>query len=147
MIQRGSCYLFYIAGKQGVKGIRLSMKDAGIDVAAFERAKRLKIVDSEEWYLISGKVPSFKPINEISLQFSRFQDEALSSSGVDCVLIISEIDMLTRKGFFPSYQEFDKILGRNIPKTIFVCTCDLQELKAAGISVDSLAVVHGTMAK
>ncbi len=35
--------LVYVAGKQGVKGIRLSLKDTGFDVAAYEKKQQMKI--------------------------------------------------------------------------------------------------------
>ncbi|MGH2639897.1 MAG: hypothetical protein ACRDF4_11570, partial [Rhabdochlamydiaceae bacterium] len=49
--------LLYIAGKQGVKGIRLSLIDTGFDVASYQRKNKLNIVDSEEFYLTASRSP------------------------------------------------------------------------------------------
>jgi hypothetical protein len=123
----------YIAGKQGIKGIRFSMKDYGIDVGYNERQKKIKIVDSDEWYLTSGKVPAFKQIGTIRDQFSEFV-KSEEEAGYYYVTIISETDSLVRKGFFKQYRELEMELGKNIAlfRAIFVCAYDERELNAAG---------------
>ncbi len=148
--RKESCYLLYIAGKQGVKGIRLSMKDSGIDVALHERAGRLRIVDSEEWYVLPGKVQSFKAMNDLESQFDNIEKDA-KDSGSDVVLVISEIDMLVRKGFYKNYLEFERTLGTDMKKfkSKFVCAYDEQELRAAGIQqpADILSKLHSNLVK
>jgi MEDS: MEthanogen/methylotroph, DcmR Sensory domain len=133
-LQDPSASVLYIAGKQGVKGIRFSMKDYGIDVGSIEREKKIKIVDYEEWYLTSGKTPSFKPIGIIREQFSEFVKVA-EQAGYYYVTIISETDSLVRKGFFNRYRELELELGKNIAlfRAIFVCAYDERELAAAGL--------------
>ncbi len=143
-----SAAVLYIAGKQGVKGIRFSMKDYGIDVGSIEREKKIKIVDYEEWYLTSGKVPSFKPIGTIRDQFSEFA-KAAEQAGYYYVTIISETDSLVRKGFFNRYRELEVELGKNIAmfRAIFVCAYDERELAAAGLREikSDLSSLHASM--
>src|SRR5487761_802784 len=121
-LQDPSASVLYIAGKQGVKGIRFSMKDYGIDVGSIERQRKIKIVDSDEWYLITGKVPTFKQIGTIRDQFSGF------------VKSEEEAGYLVRKGFFKQYRELETELGKNIAmfRAVFVCAYDERELNAAG---------------
>lgn len=133
-LEKRSSFVLYVAGKQGVKGIRLSMKDQGVDVSGNERLKRLRIVDSEEWFLFSGKTSSIKSIEELQTLFVKSAEDA-ARTGNEYITVISEIDMLVRKGFFQNYLAFEKKLGRGPTrfKTIFVCAYDTRELKAAGI--------------
>src|SRR5271166_2773210 len=107
--------LIYIAGKQGVKGIRLSLKDVGFDVAAYEKNKQMKIVDSEEWFLTSGRQQQFRPITELADRIKESSKESIDS-GFSLLSIISETDMLVRKGFTSNYQEFDDLLSRLVPQ-------------------------------
>jgi hypothetical protein len=132
-LQDPSGAVIYIAGKQGVKGIRFSMKDYGIDVGFSERQKKIKIVDSEEWYLTLGKTPSFKPIGTIREQFSNYV-KAEEEAGYYYVTIISETDSIVRKGHYDHYRELEMELGKNIAlfRAIFVCAYDERELNAAG---------------
>ena len=128
--------LLYIAGKQGVKGIRLSLKDVRFDVAMHERARQLRIVDSDDWYLQSGKQrQSFKSNEQLRDQLVAVISEA-SSAGYPFVTVISETDSLVRKGFYSKYAEFDSFLGRSIPDlaTAFICAFDRREMEAAGVS-------------
>jgi hypothetical protein len=125
----------YIAGKQGVKGIRLSMKDFGIDVAANERERKLKIADSEEWFLTKSRQPTFKTPEEIKVEIQRLGSDA-KSAGFDFATIISETDMLVRKGFFQQYFALEKELGEltaNSP-IAFLCAYDERELTAKGLN-------------
>jgi hypothetical protein len=126
--------LIYIAGKQGVKGIRLSLKDIGFDVASYEKNKQMKIADSEEWFLSSGRQQQFRPIAELGDKIRQSAKES-SESGFSFLAIISETDMLARKGFISDYQEFDILLNRIVPqlKVAIVCAYDKRELVAAGI--------------
>ena len=132
-LQDPSASVLYIAGKQGVKGIRFSMKDYGIDVGSIERQRKIKIVDSDEWYLTTGKVPTFKQIGTIRDQFSGFV-KSEEEAGYYYVTIISETDSLVRKGFFKQYRELETELGKNIAmfRAVFVCAYDERELNAAG---------------
>lgn len=134
-LQDPSAAVLYIAGKQGVKGIRFSMKDFGIDVGAIERQKKIRIVDSEEWYLVPGRNPSFKPIGTIRDQLTEFA-QSEEKSGFYYITIISETDFLVRKGFFKQYRELETELGKRFAlfRAIFVCAYDERELNAAGIS-------------
>ncbi len=133
-LQDPSSAVLYIAGKQGVKGIRFSMKDYGIDVGAIERQRRIKIVDSEEWYLTAGKTSTFKPLDTIREQFTGFAD-AVKQAGYFYNTIISETDFLVRKGFFNQYQEVETELGKKIAllPAVFVCAYDDREIVAAGL--------------
>jgi MEDS: MEthanogen/methylotroph, DcmR Sensory domain len=132
-LQDPSACVLYIAGKQGVKGIRFSMKDYGIDVGSIERQKKISIVDSSEWYLTPLKVPIFKQIGTIRDQFSEFA-KSEEQAGYYYVTIISETDSLVRKGFFKQYKELEIDLGKNIAlfRAIFICAYDERELNAAG---------------
>ncbi len=147
-LQDPTVAVLYIAGKQGVKGIRFSMKDYGIDVGSIERQRKIKIVDSEEWYLTPGKVTSFKPIGTVRNQFSEFV-KSEEEAGYYYVTIVSETDSLVRKGFFKYYRELEMELGKNIAlfRAIFVCAYDERELNAAGfreIRTD-LSNLHATI--
>jgi len=126
--------LIYIAGKQGVKGIRLSLKDIGFDVSFFERTKQLKIVDSEEWFLSSSRQQQFKSLQELEQQLASKSQET-TSSGFAYLAVISETDMLVRKGFLSKYREFDNLLTRKVRelRCAFVCAFDRRELVAAGV--------------
>ena len=55
--------------------------------------------------------------------------------GSSYLVVVSETDMLVRKGFLSNYVEFDTHLGRTIRdlKAAFVCAFDRRELLAAGI--------------
>jgi MEDS: MEthanogen/methylotroph, DcmR Sensory domain len=128
-------YLLYIAGKQGVKGIRLSLKDVRFNVALYERARQLKIVDSDEWYLESGRQKlSFKTNEKLKEQLAGVISEA-SNAGFSFVTVISETDSLVRKGFYREYSEYDKSLGAEIPvlAAAFICAFDRREMEAAGV--------------
>ncbi|MDA4111069.1 MAG: MEDS domain-containing protein [Thaumarchaeota archaeon] len=129
-----NAFLIYIAGKQGVKGIRLSLKDVGFDVAQYEKSKQLKIADSEEWFLSSGRVQKFKELEDLERQLETNAREAIES-GFSHVTVISETDMLVRKGFLSSYKEFDRFLNSTIEqiRAAFVCAFDKRELVAAGV--------------
>jgi hypothetical protein len=132
-LQDPSAAVLYVAGKQGVKGIRFSMKDYGIDLGSIERQKKIKIVDSDEWYLTLGKTPAFKQIGTIRDQFSEFV-KSEEQVGYYYVTIVSETDSLVRKGFFKHYRELEMELGKNIAlfRAIFICAYDERELNAAG---------------
>ena len=123
-----NCGLLYIAGKQGVKGIRLSFIDTGFDVAAFQRNGQMKIVDSEEWYLVNSHKPEFKSIEELENEFRKVATDTIAL-GFSYLVVISETDMLVRKGFLPQYIEFDAHLGKTMRdlKTAFVCAFDRRE--------------------
>jgi len=140
--------LLYIAGKQGVKGIRLSLKDIGFDVAFFERNKQLRIVDSEEFFTAIGKQQIFKPTSELHSQLTSKLEEAISS-GFSYLSVISETDMLVRKGFLARYREFDDFLAKSIRdlKCCFVCAFDRRELAAAGVSdaTQEISSIHSLM--
>jgi hypothetical protein len=139
-----SAAVLYIAGKQGVKGIRFSMKDYGIDVGAIEREGKMKIVDYDEWYLIAGRTPTFKPIATLREQISDFAKKA-EKSGCYYVTIISETDALVRKGFCNKYRELELDLGKNVSdfRAILVCAYDERELAAAKI-VDAKTELSNT---
>lgn len=126
-------FVLYLSGKQGVKGIRLSLKDVGFDVAFYERAKQFRIIDSEEWFFSSGRQRLFKPSEEIKAQIVALAGEAISY-GYPQATIISETDALVRKGFYPKYLELDNFLGKQLlnVKTALVCAFDQRELEAAG---------------
>ncbi|MHB8567810.1 MAG: MEDS domain-containing protein [Nitrososphaerales archaeon] len=141
-------YLLYLSGKQGVKGIRLSLKDVGFDVAFYERAKQFKIVDAEEWYLDSVRQKDFKSNEELVSQISSIATEAVSC-GYPYATIISETDSLVRKGFYSKYLEFDEYLGRSMigVKAALVCAFDQRELEAAGAkgARDRISKVHSAL--
>ena len=143
-----SAAVLYIAGKQGVKGIRFSLKDYGIDVGGIERLWRIRIADSEEWYLIPGKTPSFKAISTIQNQFSEFV-KTEEKHGYYYITIISETDYIVRKGFFKEYRELEAALGKSalLSNGVLVCAYDERELKAAGLTNSSLDLseLHSTM--
>lgn len=140
-----NCGLLYIAGKQGVKGIRLSLIDTGFDVAAYQRNGQMRIVDSEEWYLHRNQ---FKSNDDVATQFRKASDEAISL-GYSYLVVISETDMLVRKGFLSEYTELDAHLDKVIRelKTAFVCAFDRRELMAVGIKDPTIHVsdTHSVM--
>jgi hypothetical protein len=143
-----NCGLLYIAGKQGVKGIRLSFIDIGFDVASYQRNGQMRIVDSEEWYLSGTHRTQFRSIEELEAGFRKISSETIAS-GYSYLVVISETDMLVRKGYLPRYAEFDAHLGRMIRdlKITFVCAFDRRELSAAGIKDPTLHVadLHAVM--
>jgi hypothetical protein len=126
-------FVLYLSGKQGVKGIRLSLKDVGFDVAFYERAKQFRIIDSEEWFFASGRQKLFKAPEEIKAEIAGLAGEAVSC-GYPQATIISETDALVRKGFYPKYLELDNFLGKELlnVKASLVCAFDQRELEAAG---------------
>ena len=119
-----------------MKGIRLSLKDIGFDVASYERVRQMKIVDSDEWFLSQDRQRwHFKDIAELHAQLKEVATDA-NTSGLSFVAVISETDSLVRKGFYDRYREFDDSLGRSITGTdaAFVCAFDRRELEAAGVT-------------
>jgi hypothetical protein len=147
-LQDPSGAVLYIAGKQGVKGIRFSMKDYGIDVGYSERQKKIKIVDAEEWYLTLAKTPTFKSIGTIREQFTNYV-KSEEEAGYYYVTVISETDSLVRKGHFGNYRELEMELGKNIAlfRAIFVCAYDERELNAAGFHEikEQLSSLHASI--
>lgn len=131
----------YVAGKQGTKGIRLSLIDTGFDVAFYQKTKRMKIVDSEEWFLTGERKPQFKSLERLADEVSRELEQA-TAAGYDGVFLIFETDMLVRKGFLQKYVEFDEMLNKRIDniRASALCAFDRRELMAAGIS-DPTALV------
>jgi MEDS: MEthanogen/methylotroph, DcmR Sensory domain len=138
-----NCGLLYIAGKQGVKGIRLSFIDTGFDVAACQRNGQMRIVDSEEWYLTALHKLQFKSVVELESEFRKAAADTIAL-GFSFLVVISETDMIVRKGFLQQYAEFDAHLGKAMRdlKTTFVCAFDRRELLAAGIKDPEIAVSH-----
>ncbi len=139
----GSTLVLYIAGKQGTKGIRLSMKDSGVDVAAFERKKKLKIADSEEWFLNSGRTATFKATELLTEQLKRMLKE-WGTSGKEELMVICETDQLVRKGFIKYYMEFERTATELADGTsiAFVCAYDERELSAAHVAREEIAKLH-----
>ncbi|MGI0078569.1 MAG: MEDS domain-containing protein [Nitrososphaerales archaeon] len=138
------CFILYIAGKQGTKGIRLSMKDAGIDVAGFERQKKLRIADSEEFYLNLARTASFRTMEALSDAIQKIKKES-QDAGNELLMVISETDQIVRKGFLRDYMEFEKsatMLVDNASVT-FICAYDERELAAARVSKDEITKLHG----
>lgn len=133
----------YVAGKQGTKGIRLSLIDTGFDVAFYQKSKRMKILDSEEWFLTNERRPQFKSLEQLSNEVEQSQDEA-TAAGYSSVLLIFETDMLVRKGYLQEYIEFDEMLNKTIDtmKVSVLCAFDRRELMAAGVA-DPTALVSG----
>src|SRR5579871_6641172 len=104
--------LIYIAGKQGVKGIRLSLKDTGLDLTPYEKTKQLRIVDSEEWFL-TPRQQKFRELADLEVELNSRANEAVGT-GFSYLCLISETDMLVRKGFLENYKEFDRFLNTKI---------------------------------
>jgi hypothetical protein len=134
--------VLYIAGKQGVKGIRLSLIDTGFDVASYQKNNQIRILDSEEFFLENPRRPQFKGIEQIAEQLQKIIAETLNS-GCSSLMVLSETDMLVRKGFFQKYLEFDEWLAKGAEglKASFVCAFDERELIASGAK-DELARVE-----
>jgi hypothetical protein len=126
--------LVYIAGKQGVKGIRLSLKDTGFDVAAYEKKSQMKIVDSEEFFLSMGRQQQFRASPEISDRIKLIESES-RSKGFSSLVIVSETDMLVRKGFLSNYKDFDEAIPGFLEQTpvCLICAFDRRELSAKGV--------------
>ncbi|MDG6995743.1 MAG: MEDS domain-containing protein [Nitrososphaerota archaeon] len=142
-VGKKNAYLLYIAGKQGVKGIRLSLKDVGFDVASYERNAQFKIVDSEQWYLNSGRQTSFKSFDEIYAEVLEISNTA-ARGGFSMAVVISETDMLVRKGHYAAYRDMDTRLADRLRDLNIglVCVFDKRELQAAGIP-NALGEVSG----
>jgi hypothetical protein len=145
IIYSGVSSILYIAGKQGVKGIRLSLKDVGVDVSFYEKTKQLRIVDSEEFFTTLGRQQSFRPLTDIERELKARSADAMAA-GFSYLAVVSETDMLVRKGYYPKYRELDEFLSNNMRelKCAFVCAFDRRELLAARI-VDpeiEIASVH-----
>lgn len=134
VMNSGDSSVLYIAGKQGVIGIRLSLKDIGFDVSFYERSKQLRIIDSVEWFLSTGRQQQFLSIPELEQKMKVRAAEAVES-GFRYLTVVSETDMLVRKGFLSEYKEFDNFLSTDIKQlaVAFVCAFDKRELQAAGI--------------
>ncbi len=143
-----NCGLLYIAGKQGVKGIRLSLIDTGFDVASYSRSRQMEIVDSEEWFLESERNPKFKTLEELVRKFTQASAQT-EAEGYNYLVVISETDMLVRKGFLSKYLEFDTYLGRTLGdlRITLVCAFDKRELTAVGIKdpVTQVSEFHALM--
>lgn len=129
-----NCGVLYVAGKQGVKGIRLSLIDTRFDVSSYSKSGQMEIVDSEEWFLENERSPKFRSLEDLSRKFTEASART-EAAGYNCLVVISETDMLVRKGFLAKYLEFDEHLGRTIKdmRIAFVCAFDKRELLAAGI--------------
>ena len=140
--------LLYVAGKQGVKGIRLSLIDTGFDVTSYQRVNQFRIVDSEELFLENSRRPSFKSLEQIQEQF-RKAISGVNSSGYDYLVVIIETDMLVRKGFLHKYIEFEEWLASQSKemKASFVCAFDVRELVATGVkdAVIQVSALHTFM--
>ena len=133
--------VFYVAGKQGVKGIRLSLIDTGFDVASYQRVNQFRILDSEELFLDNSRRPAFKSLEQVHEQLERAISE-FNSSGCEYVIVILETDMLVRKGFLHKYLEFEDWLNDRSKelKASFVCAFDARELIATGVKDPELQV-------
>ena len=133
--------VFYVAGKQGVKGIRLSLIDTGFDVASYQRVNQFRILDSEELFLDNSRRPAFKSLEQVHEQLERAISE-FNSSGYEYVIVILETDMLVRKGFLHKYLEFEDWLNDRSKelKASFVCAFDARELIATGVKDPALQV-------
>ena len=94
-VSRNSSVL-YIAGKQGVKGIRLSLIDTGFDVASYQRIGKMSIVDSEEWFLAGSRRTQFKSFVNLEEEFRGASVNAIER-GHEFLVVVSETDMLVRK--------------------------------------------------
>jgi hypothetical protein len=127
--------LIYIAGKQGVKGIRLSLKDTGFDVSAYEKKGQMKILDSEEFFLSTGRQPNLRPNEQIEENIMDYEKEALRL-GFSELVIICETDMLVRKGFLNGYKDFDASMTKFllVSHSILVCAFDRREMTAKGVA-------------
>ncbi len=134
-VDEKNAFLIYIAGKQGVKGIRLSLKDTGFDVAAYEKRQQMKIVDSEEFFLLPARQQQFRSEKELTEKIGTFEKEALKLS-FSALVVISETDMLVRKGFLAGYKKFDESMSQALPTSsaILVCAFDKRELSAKGVT-------------
>jgi len=134
-VDQKNASLIYIAGKQGVKGIRLSLKDTGFDVAAYEKMQQMKILDSEEFFLNSGRQQQFRAIEELVGKIGAYEKDA-TRLGFSGLLILSETDMLVRKGFLAEYKKFDESMSRMLPQSTVTLLCgfDKRELLARGVA-------------
>jgi MEDS: MEthanogen/methylotroph, DcmR Sensory domain len=134
-VDQKNAYLFYIAGKQGVKGIRLSLKDTGFDVSAYEKRQQMKIVDSEEFFMTMTRQQSFQPIQNLNEKIIALEKES-TSLRFSHLVIIAETDMLVRKGYLSSYEEFDKLMGNLVKHSPInlICAFDRRELLAKGVA-------------
>jgi hypothetical protein len=139
----GSYFVLYIAGKQGTKGIRLSMKDEGIDVAHYERSKKLKILDSEDWFLNAGHPVSFKSREILAQEILNAATES-KRAGCEVLLVIFETDQLVRKGFIQGYIEFEKTASEiaNSTGSKFICAYDEREMAAAKVTKEEVMKLH-----
>ncbi|MFI5420860.1 MAG: MEDS domain-containing protein [Nitrososphaerales archaeon] len=110
------------------------MKDVGFDLTPYEKSKQLKIVDSEEWFFSTTRQQKFKDLSELEVQLNSKATEALQT-GFNYLAVISETDMLVRKGFLPSYLEFEGLVNSQLgrAKIAVVCAFDKRELLAAGV--------------
>lgn len=140
--------LIYIAGKQGVKGIRLSLKDTGFDVAAYEKKQQMKILDSEEFFLTVSRQAKFRPVEELIEKIRGFEKSA-TDLGFSHVAILCETDMLVRKGFLNDYKKFDESINQIIPQSAIamICAYDKRELVAQGVSnpESEIGPLHGVI--
>jgi MEDS: MEthanogen/methylotroph, DcmR Sensory domain len=140
--------VLYIAGKQGVKGIRLSLIDTGFDVASYQKNNQIRILDSEEFFLENPRKPQFKRIEQIADQLQKIITETLDS-GYSSLTVLSETDMLVRKGFLQNYLEFDEWLAKGTAglRASFVCAFDERELIASGAkdALTRVAQLHSSM--
>ena len=119
------------------------MKDFGIDVASFERLGRLRIVDWEEWFLAPGRQAPFRSTADLLEQFAVVFRDA-HSRGCEPLLIISESDMLVRKGYLGDYEGFEKEAERSLLDigAVLLCAYDERELSAIKGSKSEVALRH-----
>ncbi len=134
-VDEKNAYLIYVAGKQGVKGIRLSLKDTGFDVAAYEKKQQMRIIDSEEFFLTTGRQQQFRPVQELIEKIKEFEKET-SKLGFSPLVILFETDMIVRKGYLGNYKEFDESVSRVLPQSMItlICAFDRRELLARGVT-------------
>ena len=134
-VDQKNAYLVYVAGKQGVKGIRLSLKDTGFDVAAYEKRQQMRILDSEEFFMSTSRQPIFLSGSELVQKISALEKETSAHRYSPLVMIV-ETDMLVRKGFLPNYKQFDQAVSGLLEQTAIavICAFDCRELSAKGVS-------------
>jgi hypothetical protein len=117
----------YIAGRQGKKGIRLSMRDFGIDVNRSEERHALQILDASEFFLEKENGP-VKSAIKIEQQYKTLVETSLNY-GLKSLRIAAETDDLMHKKRGNDYISQDLLLGKELPfEATLVCAFDLREM-------------------
>jgi len=96
----------YIAGEEKPEQVRQAMRESNVDVDAYERDGRLRIVDCSHWYFTDGKVDA----SEIIARWKNGYDES-KSNGWRGLRAVGEMDCFIKHNLLSELVDYEKTLG------------------------------------